>query len=112
MESGDIKRLLKGVLIGGLGAVLTLSSALALFYFVTQNVVEYSKLIASITSLVMFSLFTVWATGFWGRWGMILFFILAPVALIIDFTINPLFPAGVILFAALCFALRSTRHNA
>ena len=112
MESGEIRRLLKGIFIGGLGAVLALSSAIAIVYFTTQDVVEYLKIVAAITSLITFSLFTVWATGFWGRWGMILFFILAPLALIIDFTINPLFPSGVILFAGLCFALKSPQHNA
>jgi hypothetical protein len=107
METGsDVKRIIRGVLGGGLSAVVTLFALMVTFAVATNEPVKYPELALTVATLIAGSLVTIWATGFWGRWGMALFFISVPVAIIIDYTINPLFPLGVIVFASLCYGAR------
>ena len=101
--SSDIKRLIKGVFVGGLFAVVSLFALVYFFALMSQPKVEYLKLFCTLAVLFIASTLAVWGAGFWGRWGMILFFIIAPVILILDFSLNPLFPLGIIVFAAACY---------
>ncbi|WP_371195580.1 hypothetical protein [Glaciecola sp. SC05] len=112
MNKEDILRLLKGVFIGGLSAVGALFAGIHSFVLLGQDNVQYLNLIISLVAFLFFCLLSLWATGFWGRWGMVLFFVISPVVLIIDYEINPFFPIGVILFASVCYALRSNQKNA
>jgi hypothetical protein len=100
----NVSHLLKAVLIGGLFAVLTLA-ALVTFLIAVSADEGPNSLIATFSALatIGLSLATLWATGFWGRWGLAIFFALAPVILILDFTINPFFPVGTILAAGLLY---------
>jgi hypothetical protein len=61
-------------------------------------------MLASISvAFILSVLLTLWGEGFWGRWGLILFFALLPIVLITDLTINPFFPLGTIIVAAICY---------
>ena len=102
-RSSDVKRFLKGVFVGGFSAVVALFALMMSIALSSQPEIEYFNLTAALIVLVASSALAVWATGFWGRWGMILFFILAPVILVVDFSMNPLFPAGTIIFAMICY---------
>ncbi|MBT0588189.1 hypothetical protein [Alteromonas oceanisediminis] len=112
MNKEEILRLLKGVFIGGLSAVGALFAGIYSFALLGQESVQYLNLIISLVAFIFFCFLSLSATGFWGRWGMVLFFTVSPVILIIDYEINPFFPIGVILFALLCYALRSNQKNA
>ena len=53
----------------------------------------------SIATYILSLLGTLWATGFWGNWGLLVFFGLAPVIILLDQTLNPLFPSGTLVAA-------------
>ncbi|WNC66858.1 hypothetical protein RI845_09930 [Thalassotalea nanhaiensis] len=106
----DVKRFLLAFFVGGIFAVITLFALIFAFTSAASTPIDLTSTIVSSLVLVASSLITVWATGFWGRWGMILFFVTAPVVLIIDSSINPLFPSGTILFASLCYGFKR-RNN-
>lgn len=105
---GNVSRVLKGVVIGGFFAILCLVALVTLFVAVSDDEgPNYLLAFLSATGVVVFSLATIRFTGFWDKWGMAAFFALAPVILVLDFTINPYFPAGTILAAGLFYgALR------
>lgn len=95
-------RLLRGVFLGGLFAVLGLVALVSLLISVAKdNGPDY--LFAGLSGLaaICLSLATLWATGLWGSWGLAIFFALAPVVILIDFSINPYFPLGAVLAASL-----------
>ncbi len=102
----DVKRFLLAFFVGGIFAVVTLFALIFIFTSATSTPIDLTSLLVSSIVLVASSLITVLATGFWGRWGMILFFLTAPVVLIIDSSVNPLFPSGTILFASLCYGVK------
>jgi hypothetical protein len=95
------KRFWKGVLLGGPMAAGMLFSLIA-FVGMYGNEGQYEawQLVTALTAFAVFLLGTLWATGFWGRWGMLAFFALAPVIVVADFAVNPYAPAGSILLAA------------
>lgn len=101
--SSDIKRLIKGIFVGGLFAVVSMFALIYFLALMSQPKVEYLKLFCAFAVLLIASLLAVWGAGFWGRWGMILFFIIAPVVLVVDYSLNPLFPLGTVVFAAACY---------
>jgi len=105
---GNVSRVLKAVVIGGFFAILCLVALVTLFIAVSGDEgPNYFLAILCAIAVVVFSLATIWFTGFWGRSGMAVFFALAPMILVLDFTINPYFPAGTILAAGLFYgALR------
>lgn len=104
MEMGkETKRFLKAVFVGGPLAIVTLGAFVAVIAIAGSSPIDYLYLIMNVVVLAMASIATVWATGFWGRWGMIVFFTLAPVLIVIDFSINPLFPSGVIAVASILY---------
>ncbi|WP_020413266.1 hypothetical protein [Microbulbifer variabilis] len=112
-DSNDTKRFLKGVLIGGPLAIVTLGALIAVIVTIASPPINLLNLAMSIVTLVAAGMATTWATGFWGRWGMVLFFILAPVLVTLDFSINPLFPTGVIVVASLFYGAKYVlRSNA
>lgn len=102
----DVKRFLIAFFIGGTFVVITLFAYIFIFISLNKDPIDMATLLISSVVLVASSLMTVWTTGFWGRWGMILFFITAPVVLITDSSINPLFPIGTIIFASLCYGFK------
>lgn len=106
----NVARLLRGVILGGLFAVLNLIALVTLVISVSPDSPSYPRAALSGLAVVGLSLATIWATGFWGRWGLAVFFSLAPVILILDFTINPLFPVGTILAAGLLYG--TCQHTA
>lgn len=110
-EQSEIKRLLKGVFVGGLSAVVSLIATMALVGIAGQEQVEYSALATASGVLIISVPLTVWGAGFWGRWGMVLFFLVAPIVIVLDWSMNPLFPSGVILLAAVCYGLFSKRAS-
>ena len=87
-------RLAKGILVGGLFAVITLFALIYVVVSFNQEPIDLMGLAISIQVLLASTLVTVWATGFWGRWAMTLFFVSAPIVVTVDFAINPLFPPG------------------
>jgi hypothetical protein len=54
-------------------------------------------------AFVISTLLTLWGAGFWGRWGLVIFFAFLPIVMIADVTINPFFPLGTILVATVCY---------
>lgn len=114
MESKkDIKRFLLAISVGGISAVACLFSLMALVAILSQDKLQVFEIALAVSSLAFFSLLTVWATGFWGQWGMIVFFILAPVVLVFDYAVDPIFPFGTIVFASACYGLyKGGRKNA
>ena len=107
MEKGsNVLKFLKGALLGGLFAVIGLFALLATFAVLSKEPLAYAELTLAITTLVLSALATAWAAGFWGNWGMVLFFLAAPVVLIVDFAINPFFPAGVLIVASVAYGAR------
>jgi hypothetical protein len=107
-------RLAKGVLLGGMFAILTLAALVTFFVLLfAEDTSNYLFVAVSGIAVIGLSLATLWATGFWGRWGLAVFFALAPVVIILDSTINPFFPAGTVLAASVSYGLfrRSSSSN-
>jgi len=105
----DKIRFLFAVTVGGVFAVSTLLASVSAASVFMQEKVVYADAVLSCVLVIIFALLTVWATGFWGKWGMVLFFLFAPLSIVLDATLNPFFPLGVIVFASLCFGLFKSR---
>ena len=85
---------------GGIVSVAALASLVSLLVYTTAtDAPDWTAAIASIMSFGLCVLGTVWATGFWGRRGMAVFFAAAALLLVIEFSANPLFPIGTIFIA-------------
>ena len=105
-----VSHFLKRVVLGGLFAILNLGAFLALVVSVAADgPPNYLLLGLSLLALIGFSLATVWAAGLWGRWGLAIFFALAPAILVLDYTTNPYFPVGSIMTAVLTLGIFSSR---
>jgi|GEM_PF-6383009 len=96
-------KFIKGVLIGGLFSLISLGLLIGLFVEAMNEELNVLMLLSLSIAFVVSVLLTLWGAGFWGRWGLILFFAFLPVVLIADATINPFFPLGAIIVAAVCY---------
>jgi len=104
------KRFLKALLIGGPMAVGMFFSLVAFVGMYGNNeLYEVRHLAITLISFLIFLLATFWATGFWGRWGMLVFFMFAPLILVVDFTVNPLAPVGSIIVSSIFLWLTESK---
>jgi len=101
--SSDVMKFFKGVFIGGTISLISLGFLVGIFIEATKENIETLSLTSYFVGFIVSTLLTLWGAGFWGRWGLFLFFALLPIVLITDFTINPFFPLGVILVATGCY---------
>ena len=91
---------------GGMFAILTLAALVTFFVSVSaEESLNYVLVALSGIAVFGLALATLWATGFWGRWGLAIFFALAPVIIVLDSAINPFFPAGALAAASLSYGL-------
>lgn len=104
-SSSNVKRLLIGALGGGLLSVVALFALMLLYAQISSVERPVVSILITAAVFVASSLGVLWATGFWGRWGMAIFFAILPVLLVIDFSLNPFFPFGVVLVAAICSSI-------
>ena len=95
------KQFLKALFIGGPLIVAGLVS-LVVFVGLALNDAPLWKLFLCFIFGVSFLYTALWVTGFWGKWGMILFFTLAPLVVLMDFAVNPVAPLGSIVFGIVC----------
>ncbi|WP_371193260.1 hypothetical protein [Glaciecola sp. SC05] len=109
MTKVDLILLCKGIFLGGLGSVGSLASILALVYLSRYDPLDMGLIFITVFALAICLMLSLWATGFWKHWGMLLFFLICPIALVVDYSFNPLFPMGVIGFSALCYAFKPTK---
>jgi len=107
----SMPRIIFAILGGGIFALASLFSLVAVVAVVGQEPFSILEAIIPIVALTIFPLLTIWAAGFWGRWGMILFFAVAPIAIVIDASTNPLFPVGVLLLAGVCYGASNVKHK-
>ena len=92
----------KGVFLGGFFSLVAFGFLIGLIVQLEQESTELANVVFCSIGLGASGLATLWGAGFWGRWWLVGFFAFAPVILIVDFTINPLYPAGTIIIAVLC----------
>ena len=106
MNKSDLVRLAKGVLIGGpLVVVACVSFTLALAYAIGDLSQNLLFVIIALSVFVLSLIGSLCFTGFWGRWGLLVFFPLAPFIILVDHAFNPLYPAGTVLIAILFMSL-------
>lgn len=100
MNQSGLWRFARAVLLAGPLLVLSLGAlAFGIFALLSPNQVPAWQILLA-WALVPFGLAGVlWLAGFWGRWSLALFFLLAPLLIVVDYAINPFFPVGVILAA-------------
>uniref|UniRef100_UPI002FDF84A7 hypothetical protein n=1 Tax=Alteromonas sp. S167 TaxID=3117402 RepID=UPI002FDF84A7 len=101
----------KGVFLGGFFSLVAFGFLLGLIVQLDQKSTDLASVVLCSIGLVVFSLATLWGAGFWGRWWLVGFFAFAPVILIVDFTLNPFFPAGTIIIAVLCSSKKGRKSE-
>lgn len=103
-------KFLKGVFIGGFFSLVSLCFLVALIIQLAPENRSVFWLVVFSFGLACSSLGALWGAGFWGRWGLVLFFAFAPIVLITDFSLNPFFPSGTIFIAVVCCWPRGQKH--
>ncbi len=105
MQRLETRRLVKTILLGTPLAIVMLVSVAAAFAYAFHLPDDAGPFVLAVAVSVASVLGLMWVTGFWGRWGILALFLIAPVIVVIDFEVNPVFPAGSIAFTIACLAL-------
>ena len=112
MAKRDALRLLRTLILGAPLVMLMLLSMVFLGIALADHPERrLLELIAAVAVFVSSLMGLLWATGWWGRWLMVVFLVAAPLVVVLDFAINPLFPVGAVLFGAVCLAAFSIRRS-
>ncbi len=107
----NLVKFLRGVFVGGFFALVSLGFFIALVLQLQSDQRSNFFLVTIIVGIGCSSLAALWGAGLWGHWLLLLFFALLPIVLIVDFSLNPLFPAGSILMASvLCWPQRKKQN--
>ena len=91
-------------------SIMFFSGLVAVAMFTSEGRPSVFNLSASVVAYIISLLGLLWVMGFWGRWGVALFLVLAPVVLLLDYVAS-LFPLVTLIFAAACLSMPFSRKR-
>ena len=108
----DAKRIIVALLLGAPFLIAALFfGTMGISFLLAYPEFSIGKPVIFLLASAVCFLVSLYATGFWGRWWILGFFMLAPTVIVVDFQVNPFFPAGAIAIGLLALGASSRQRG-